>query len=81
MAEQRLEKGRAGAGAELEVTCPTSEDDGVVTYDRVVPGEPGLEAFTDATHDTYGDGSWTRAACPHATGVTDLGECEETTLG
>jgi hypothetical protein len=47
----------------------------------VVPGEPGLEAFTHATHDTYGDGCWTRAARLHVTGVTDLGECEETTPG
>jgi hypothetical protein len=76
-----LEKGwSTGSGAELKVTYPTTEGDPTVTYYRSVPGTPGLELFTDASRDAYGEGTWTRAVCPDATSATDLGDCDEAVL-
>jgi len=69
-----------GAGAELTVTSVTTEGDPIVAYYRAVPGQPGLEVFTDSTKDKFSGTGWSYARCPQASGIDSLGSCSEKNL-
>ncbi|PWW23070.1 hypothetical protein JD79_02235 [Geodermatophilus normandii] len=76
-----LDDGRAGGGAELAVTRPTTEGDPITSWYRARPGVPGLEVFVDGSRDRFGTGDWLRLDCPRATSPEDLGDCTEDVLG
>lgn len=54
---------REGKGAELVISRLTQEGDPVVSYLRTMPGQDGVEVFTDSTKDSYGSKKWTRSVC------------------
>lgn len=73
-----LEESRT-TGAELVVTRPTTEGDGIVEYVRVGPDIDGVEVWVDVTADRFGgtDAGWTLQRCPGAATVRDRSTCVE----
>jgi hypothetical protein len=65
-----------GKPAELVISQRSVEGDPIVTYYRTVPGQEGIETFTDYTKDAYGGGGWTHAVCQQVEPATsELSGC------